>query len=102
MSAATTTPSLHRRRYSSADPRRRTIGWAVVVLVHIFVGWALVSGTARRGLEIVQREHHAQITRQRLVGFRARAGVAVRFRGSKGFGYWLIGIGHDGFRESYS
>ena len=42
----------HSRRYPGSDPRRRTIGWIAVVAFHLFVGWALVTGTARKGLEM--------------------------------------------------
>jgi periplasmic protein TonB len=50
-----TTATRHRRRYQGSDPARRMTGWAVVILVHVVVGWALVSGTARRSLEIFQK-----------------------------------------------
>jgi periplasmic protein TonB len=50
-----TAATRHRRRYQGSDPARRMAGWAVVILVHVFVGWALVSGTARRSLEIFQK-----------------------------------------------
>jgi protein TonB len=63
MSATT----MHRRRYTGADPTRRTIGWAVVVLVHVAVGWALVSGTARRGLEIIKKPLEAAVIQEVII-----------------------------------
>ncbi|MEO7392937.1 MAG: energy transducer TonB [Ramlibacter sp.] len=67
MTAATTTTPLHRRRYSSSDPSRRTIGWAAVILVHVFVAWALVSGTARRGLEIIKKPLEAVVIQEVII-----------------------------------
>lgn len=58
---------MHRRRYTGADPTRRTIGWAVVVLVHVVVGWALVSGTARRGLEIIKKPLEAAVIQEVII-----------------------------------
>lgn len=59
--------SMHRRRYTGADPTRRTIGWAVVVLVHVVVGWALISGTARRGLEIIKKPLEAAVIQEVII-----------------------------------
>ncbi|MDF2466478.1 MAG: hypothetical protein K0Q43_4713 [Ramlibacter sp.] len=58
---------MHRRRYTGADPTRRTIGWAVVVLVHVVVGWALISGTARRGLEIIKKPLEAAVIQEVII-----------------------------------
>ena len=38
--------------YRPHDSRRRRRGLAVVAVLHLLLLWALVSGTARRGLEI--------------------------------------------------
>jgi protein TonB len=57
----------HRRRYTGADPTRRTIGWVVVALVHIVVGWALISGTARRGLEIIKKPLEAAVIQEVII-----------------------------------
>ena len=46
---------MHRRGYNAADPKRKLVGWGVVVAVHILVLWALVTGTARKGLEIIKK-----------------------------------------------
>lgn len=62
-----TTATTFRRRYTGADPTRRTIGWVVVVLVHVAVGWALVSGTARRGLEIIKKPLEAAVIQEVII-----------------------------------
>jgi protein TonB len=59
-----TAATMHRRRYRGSDPTRRMTGWAVVILVHAFVGWALVSGTARRGLEILKKPMEAAVIQE--------------------------------------
>ena len=58
---------MHRRRYTGADPTRRTIGWVVVVLVHVVVAWALISGTARRGLEIIKKPLEAAVIQEVII-----------------------------------
>jgi periplasmic protein TonB len=57
----------YRRRYTSADPRRRMVGWAVVILVHLVVLWALVTGTARRGLEIIKKPLEAAVIQEVII-----------------------------------
>ena len=63
MSATT----MHRRRYRSSDPSRRLTGWAVVVAVHLFVLWALVTGTARKGLEIIKKPMEAAVIQEVII-----------------------------------
>jgi protein TonB len=58
---------MHRRRYTGADPTRRTIGWVVVAVVHIVVAWALISGTARRGLEIIKKPLEAAVIQEVII-----------------------------------
>ena len=58
---------MHRRKYGGSDPTRRTIGWVVVVLVHILVGWALVTGTARKGLEIIKKPLEAAVIQEVII-----------------------------------
>ena len=58
---------MHRRRYTGADPTRRTIGWVVVVVVHVVVAWALISGTARRGLEIIKKPLEAAVIQEVII-----------------------------------
>jgi periplasmic protein TonB len=67
MSAAATTTSLHRRQFHSADPKRRMIGWIVVVLVHVIVLWALITGTARKGLEIIKKPLEAAVIEEVII-----------------------------------
>lgn len=62
-----TTATTFRRRYTGADPTRRAIGWVVVALVHIVVGWALISGTARRGLEIIKKPLEAAVIQEVII-----------------------------------
>ena len=57
----------YRRKYSSSDPSRRTAGWIIVILVHILVGWALVSGTARKGLEIIKKPLEAAVIQEVII-----------------------------------
>jgi periplasmic protein TonB len=66
MSAAATT-SLHRRQFRSADPTRRMIGWIVVFLVHVVVLWALITGTARKGLEIIKKPLEAAVIEEVII-----------------------------------
>lgn len=63
MNAAT----LHRRRYRGSDPRRQAVGWGVVLAVHAFIGWALVSGTARRGLELIKKPMEAAVIQEVII-----------------------------------
>jgi protein TonB len=39
--------------YASTDGSRRTRGIAVALLVHVALAWLLISGTARKGLELL-------------------------------------------------
>lgn len=64
---STHTIPLHRRRYGSSDPKRRMIGWGVVIVVHIFVLWALITGTARKGLEIIKKPLEAAVIQEVII-----------------------------------
>ena len=50
--------------YEQRDPSRRFKGIAVVVVVHLVIGWALVSGTARDGLKLVQKKMEAVVIQE--------------------------------------
>ena len=63
MSATT----MHRRRYQGTDPTRRLVGWAVVIAIHLLVLWALVSGTARRGLELIKKPLEAAVIQEVII-----------------------------------
>jgi periplasmic protein TonB len=62
-----TAVSLHRQKFRGADPKRRMVGWAVVVVVHILVGWALITGTARKGLEIIKKPLEAAVIQEVII-----------------------------------
>lgn len=59
--------SMHRRPYRSTDPTRKFIGWAVVVGVHAIVLWALVTGTARRGLDLLKKPMEAAVIQEVII-----------------------------------
>jgi periplasmic protein TonB len=58
---------MHRPKYGSSDPTRRMVGWGVVILVHAIVLWALVTGTARRGLEIIKKPLEAAVIQEVII-----------------------------------
>ena len=58
---------MHRRHYRSSDPSRRLTGWVVVIAVHLFVLWALVTGTARKGLEIIKKPLEAAVIQEVII-----------------------------------
>src|SRR5947209_3141234 len=58
---------LYHRKYGAKDPTRRMIGWCIVVLVHALVLWALVTGTARRGLEIIKKPLEAAVIQEVII-----------------------------------
>ena len=66
MSADNAIP-MHHRKYGAKDPTRRMVGWGVVILVHAFVLWALVTGTARRGLEIIKKPLEAAVIQEVII-----------------------------------
>lgn len=63
MSATT----MNRRRYPGNEPSRRLTGWIVVVLLHILILWALISGTARKGLEIIKKPLEAAVIQEVII-----------------------------------
>ena len=62
-----TATTMHMPKYRGSDPRRRTIGWIVVVLVHAIVLWALISGTARKGLELIKKPLEAAVIQEVII-----------------------------------
>jgi protein TonB len=62
-----TATSMHRRPYPGKDPGRRTIGWIVVAALHILIGWALVTGTARKGLELIKKPLEAAVIQEVII-----------------------------------
>ena len=55
------------RRYSPQTPGRRYTGWAVVVVLHILIAWALISGTARKGLELIKKPLEAAVIQEVII-----------------------------------
>jgi len=53
-----------RPRYRAADPRRRAIAWSAVAAVHVVIGWALVSGTARQRVEPARKPLQASVIQE--------------------------------------
>lgn len=51
-------------RFESRDPRRRLKGIAIVVLLHVFIGYALMSGLARKGLDLVRQPMKAVVIQE--------------------------------------
>src|SRR4051794_23390508 len=58
---------LHHRKFGAKDPKRRAIGWAVVILVHAIVLWALITGTARDALKIIKKPMEAAVTQEVII-----------------------------------
>ena len=53
--------------YRPHDSRRRRRGLAVVAVLHLLLLWALVSGTARRGLEILKKPLEAVVIQEVII-----------------------------------
>jgi protein TonB len=47
--------------YRSTDPSRRYRGIAVALVVHVLLAWLLISGTARKGLELLNKPLQAVV-----------------------------------------
>ena len=59
--------SMHRRKYPDGDPGRKTTGIVVVILFHIIVLWALITGTARKGLELIKKPMEAAVIQEVII-----------------------------------
>jgi protein TonB len=57
----------HRPTYGGANPRRRAIGWAAVIVLHAIILWALVTGTARKGLELIKKPLEAVVIQEVII-----------------------------------
>lgn len=62
-----TTATVSRRAYQNSNPRRRAIGWAIVVLIHALALYALVTGTARKGLELLKKPMEAAVIQEVII-----------------------------------
>jgi protein TonB len=53
--------------YRPKDPSRRYKGIAVVVVLHLFIGWAIVSGTARNALVALKKPLEAVMIQEVII-----------------------------------
>jgi len=60
---ATITPS----SYGTQDPSSRVKGIVIVVVLHVLIGYALVSGMARKGLELVKKPLEAVVIQEVII-----------------------------------
>ncbi len=54
-------------RYDSRDPSRRIKGLIIVVALHAFLGYALVSGMARKGLNFIKKPLEAVVIQEVII-----------------------------------
>ncbi|MDP2370831.1 energy transducer TonB [Rhodoferax sp.] len=54
-------------RYQPKDPSRRLKGLVVVIALHAFLGYALVSGLARKGLDIIKKPLEAVVIQEVII-----------------------------------
>ncbi|MDH4480958.1 MAG: energy transducer TonB [Rhodoferax sp.] len=62
MNAAVTPSS-----YGTQDPSSRVKGIVIVVVLHVLIGYALVSGMARKGLELVKKPLEAVVIQEVII-----------------------------------
>ena len=60
---ASITPS----SYGTHDPSSRVKGIAIVVVLHVLIGYALVSGMARKGLELIKKPLEAVVIQEVII-----------------------------------
>jgi periplasmic protein TonB len=65
--AVGTSIPLHHRKYGAKDPTRRLIGWAVVILVHAIVLWALITGTAHDSPKSAKKPMQAAVIQEVII-----------------------------------
>lgn len=53
-----------RRSLPGNDPVHRVTGWAVVAGLHVLLGWSLISGTALRGPDVVNKPMEAALIQE--------------------------------------
>jgi protein TonB len=53
--------------YRPKDPSRRYKGIAIVVVLHLFIGWAIVSGTARNALVMLKKPLEAVVIQEVII-----------------------------------
>ena len=54
-------------RYQPKDPSRRVKGLVIVIALHIFMGYALVSGMARKGLNFIKKPLEAVVIQEVII-----------------------------------
>ncbi len=54
-------------RYRSKDPTRRIKGLVIVIALHAFMGYALVSGMARKGLNFIKKPLEAVVIQEVII-----------------------------------
>lgn len=54
-------------RYQPKDPSRRAKGLVIVIVLHIFMGYALVSGMARKGLNFIKKPLEAVVIQEVII-----------------------------------
>ena len=54
-------------RYQSKDPSRRIKGLVVVIAIHAFLGYAIVSGMARKGLNFIKKPLEAVVIQEVII-----------------------------------
>lgn len=54
-------------QYERGNTSSRAAGWAVVVVLHVLVAWALVSGTAKRTLEFIKKPLEAVVIQEVII-----------------------------------
>lgn len=53
--------------YRPSDPARRFKGIAIVVALHVLIGWGIVSGTARQTLEYIKKPLKAAVIQEVII-----------------------------------
>lgn len=53
--------------YESKDPSRRVKGVVIVIALHVFLGYALVSGMARKGLNLIKKPLEAVVIQEVII-----------------------------------
>ncbi len=53
--------------YRPKDPGRTYRGIAIVVVIHVLLAWAVVSGTAKKGLEIIKKPLEAVVIQEVII-----------------------------------
>lgn len=53
--------------YASRDPSRRVKGIVIVIALHAFLGYALVSGMARQGLNLIKKPMEAVVIQEVII-----------------------------------